>query len=220
MLPLLFLLSSLQPATPDTARLPALGIRLPQSTHVAKLPKIMLQLDNRGSFILGQGVSIYGLRLGVELVHRWRVGGGYYDMIAPLTVHPPSKSPLEVDIRFRYVSVFGEYVWLTTRHWELATPVQLGYTFTDAVRKNDNYVLSSAERHNWLGEVDVKAHYKFLDWAAVGAGAGYRTMLDPSPLVQHAFNAPIYIVQLKVFPVVLWKHWQHKEALFGQDAMP
>jgi hypothetical protein len=51
----------------------------------------------------------------------------------------------------------------------------------------------------WLAEPALAGHYQFNPWVGVGAGIGYRHMLDESEKETRDLNSPIYQVKLKIF---------------------
>lgn len=185
-------------------------------------PKLIYQLDNRGTFIVRQNIQLYGLRLGVELNKHWRLGFDYHDMIKPLVLPaPPGRDKGEIALNFRYASFWGEYVWLRTSRWEISTPLHIGYTFS-GIRKNSplHYNLNEHEKHNVLSDFSVRSQYKVYDWLGVGAGVGYRQMLDPNPIVQKMFDGPSYSLSVRVFLGKCWQKIRTHSRFFGKSAVP
>lgn len=185
-------------------------------------PKLIFQLDNRGTFIVRQNIQLYGLRLGVELNKHWRLGFDYHDMISPLILAaPPGRDKGDLALKFRYASFWGEYVWLRTSRWEISTPLHIGYTFA-GIRKNSplRYDLNEQEKHNILSDFSVRGQYKVYDWLGLGAGVGYRQMLDPNPIVQKMFDGPSYSFSVRVFLGKCWQKIRTRSRFFGKSAVP
>ena len=176
-------------------------------------PKIIIQMDNRGSFIRGQSVTIWGGKVGLE-VYPYRFGVGYYNLFKTLTVQlPPNKNATtaELGVEFSYVSVFLDRILLQNKRWELSTTANVGYSSIIIRHNISEQIFTTKERHSPLGELSIQGHYKFLPWAAIGVGAGYRVLFDTQNVVRKDFDAPIYTLKLKIFPMELMQSIQRKK---------
>ncbi len=185
-----------------------------QQSDSVVAPKIIIQMDNRGSFIGRQSVTIWGGKLGVEM-YPYRFGVGYYNLFKTLTVQlPPNHHSLaaELGLEFSYVSVFLDRILLQNKHWECSATANVGYSFITIQRNLPEQTLYTQERHSPLGELSIQGHYKFLHCAAIGVGAGYRMLFDTQNVVRKDFDAPIYTLKLKIFPLELYQSLQRKKA--------
>lgn len=176
--------------------------------------KVVFNFDNRNSFINDQRVQISGIKLGIEWKNRLRTGVGFY-FLSPETKHnapPPDdnvKIPIEARIRFSYFALYGEYVFIDHKRWELSAPVQFGlgtaeYYFPERDKMPKKRTIT-------LIEPSISAHYKIFPWIGVGVGAGYRQMLGNSNNIEHNLDAPIYYGKVKIFPGAIVQYFSRKK---------
>lgn len=113
-----------------------------------------------------------------------------------------SDNPDTVDaaLRFAYISPYIEYTFHKTKKWEISIPVQLGigaarYEYEDNagvfVRQKDRLVI--------MYEPAMTAQYRFISWAGIGAGVGYRLVFYGNNALKENFNSPVYILRFKIF---------------------
>ncbi len=172
-------------------------------------PHFIFNLDNRFTYLNNEFVTILGLRAGLEWRNRIRAGMGAYFLSTSLEARPPGISPdVPSDLEFRYASVFGEYILLKKARWEWSVPVQLGYGHTFYAYQNG---LKTDKVKVWFIEPSVAGHYKFNPYVGVGAGIGYRFMLDDPEKATRDLNAPIYQVKLKIFISEIYRYIRRKE---------
>ena len=192
------------------------------STVRAPHRKLVVQLDQRYSPLNGKLVGLYGVKLGVEWRGRLRAGlGGYF-----LSGGVPTRLPLPTpdargEIRFRYVTVYGEYVLIGTPRWELSTPTQLGFGTVFA-----SYNLPGGDRekspidHIWMVEPSLVGHMRVFKWIGLGAGAGYRQMLFLNDSAERELNGVILVGRVKLFLGDLYQIVRHRERLLSQPVAP
>ena len=176
-------------------------------------PKIIFKFDTRKSFIDNSNVTVFGWKLGVEFDKRIRIGGGYNGLTAK---HSPNLDKvyyaengvdtLNVGIlNFSYMCYFIDYVLIRKPKWEISYPIQIGigashYRYTDElsglIERDKGSVL--------LIETAITGHYKLTKWFGIGAGVGYRLMLQNNKGLDQKFNSPIYVFKFKLFlaPVI------------------
>lgn len=187
--------------------------------------KLVVQLDQRYSPLNGKLVGIYGLKLGVEWRGRWRAGlGGYFlSGGVPTRLPPPPNLPIGTveQLRFRYVTAYGEYVLIGTPRWELSTPTQIGFGTVFA-----SYHLPGGEHkkspidHIWMVEPSLVGHMRVFRWIGVGAGAGYRQMLFLNSSAERELSGLILIGRVKLFLGDLYKIVHGRERLLSQPRAP
>lgn len=181
--------------------------------------RLVFNFDTRNSFIRGEKVLTLGAKLGLELHESWRIGMGIYLMPRPLFVAMPERIGFESiktnnsqKILFNYFSVYTEYIWFKDRHWELSTPLALGF---GNVRTWDIDSTGFAFRplHRKLVlllEPSLSGHYKVFSWVGIGAGVGYRHILGTDGHLNTLdsrftknFDSLFWNIRLKLFPAEL-----------------
>ncbi|HEX8548265.1 MAG TPA: hypothetical protein VF691_14985 [Cytophagaceae bacterium] len=178
------------------------------SSNYARKNKVrfVFSFDGRKSFIGDQNVSIGGLRFGIQYKEKFRTGIGFYGADSPLigsksfNENTPKERRLRGKLNFGYSALCFEPIFYKNRKWELATPIILGVGNAKLTFYNpDSTIFSENEKPFSLLEVSGTVEYKFLKWAGVGAGVGYRTVFSDEKFIKRNFDAPIYIIKIKVF---------------------
>lgn len=165
--------------------------------------KLLFSFDSRNSFLLNQQAKMAGLRLGLELFDRYRVGLGWYGLRGHINL-PQEQRPNDMllqSLRFTYGTVFFEYVIYEDFKWEAVASFPFGRgTGTIDTISTVNHVLGQLR----AGDVNVIApsvggHYKLFYWLGVGSGVGYRFVIAPNQNVRQSLSAPFYVIKVKLF---------------------
>lgn len=183
-------------------------------THYVKnsKPTFALELDGRQSFFREIPVTIDGIRIGANYGNRVKFFIGAYwnrNKVArnfTINRYTLQERKIRQEVRMFYLSATAEYVFYTTKHWELAVPVQLGYgrgirTRFDAVTNNEIEKINTGFVPFEFG---FKAMYKITDWLNVSAGLGYRYALF-SNIVSDEFSAVHYTYGIGLSPIKILK---------------
>lgn len=186
--------------------------------------KFIAGLDNRNSLIEKNSTSFFGLRAGVEINGRGRVGLGFYFTNKGVYAQNQqwSKYPDQLfnsRTKFYYFSVFGEYVALKKIRWEISFPSHLGFGWA----KERYYQLPQTnfigkDRHFIsLVELSALVSFRTCRWFGLGAGLGYRFILNRNPLLRNSYNAPISMIRLKLYFNELYFLLKHKIAIKKEE---
>jgi hypothetical protein len=184
--------------------------------HVIKFAKPVFNFDSRYSFINHQQVQISGFKLGVEWIEKFRTGIGFYGLSTTLNkelevIKDPAER-LDGRFRFNYLALYGEYVLLSKRKWEVSFPLQFGLGMMSVETKDKRGLPRDSDRKPIaLTEPSITAHYKIFPWIGIGAGAGYRYMLSSQNKVEHSFDSPIYYIKAKIFVGEIYKSLSKKK---------
>lgn len=162
--------------------------------------RVMGKFEGRNAFVRTHHASFLGVRLGVEFKFPIRTGIGYYWMQTAIdsqlfdsSEHPNSGS--SAIPRMRYFMAYAEYTFWEEDGWSLAVPLQLGFGETFYRTDKDAHV---ANGFVMPLESGVEVSYRFVRWAGLGVGLGYRLMLLNNPLVKENFNSPYYQVRVQL----------------------
>lgn len=178
------------------------------STHTKrkiKKAKLYFALDASRSILSEPNVKFNGIKLGVELQEKHRLGLAIYGLSEPVRFKGKldrNEFPTATDtlfFNFNYLSVFYDYVWLRTKRWELTTPLHIGsgnieLSYRDTTGKNNMFLSRSAAMVGFGGS----AQFKIFRWFALGTGAGYRQMITRNENIGKSLNAPFYQFQVKI----------------------
>jgi len=195
---------------PDSTRLPVFARR-----------KLVVQVDSRYSIINSHFCVINGVKLGLEWRGRVRTGAAFYFLSSsiPTRLAPPNNASGDPDagLRFYNVALYGEYIVLENRRWEIGANLQGGLGTVRVVYNKEDSTRGPGPR-DFIGliEPSVAAQMRLFPWASLGAGAGWRQTLFVPPLVRHEISGPIFYVRAKILLGPLLKIVRNREPLFSQ----
>jgi len=98
-----------------------------------KKVKFLFVLDARRSFVLDKKTKFNGVKIGVSIKERHRLGLGFYGMQNPIRLpglqidkqeYPDASDTLLFN--FEYTTLFYQPVLFVNKRWEISTPHQLG----------------------------------------------------------------------------------------------
>lgn len=171
-----------------------------------KKPNLDLRSDSRHSFINQSGVSVFGVKGGIEFDRTLRFGLGFNILATKLTraitfnYEGVSSTTNDARLVFYHVSPYVEYVFYQKNRWEVSIPIQFGignsyYTYKtesgQRINSNKQFILSY--------EPAITAQYKIFKYFGPGLGVGYRLMIVDNSAVEESFNSPVYIFRFKIF---------------------
>ncbi len=171
---------------------------------VKKPPDLFLRFDAKNSFISNSGVKIWGLNIGLNYSDTFKYGLGLYGLSTPVKrdfyeTIAGCTDTINTELNYAYFSLFAEYVFYQTKHWEGSMPIQIGVGGTNF---SGNYNDSTYMYHPKLVmhyEATLTGHYKLLRYFAIGGGIGYRIMLIDNKPLNLQLTSPIYILKFKFF---------------------
>jgi hypothetical protein len=173
-------------------------------------PKLNVGLDSKRSFISNRDVKTLGLKASLDFDNRLRLGFGVYFLQSPfyrslsVTDYFGVEDTVRAKLDFVFMTSFVEYVFLSTKRWELSSPLALGIgdvVFRD-VGMRPQPVLTS--------ELGLQGSYKVFPWIGLGGGVGYRQILSGGKLIRENFNSPTYSFGLKFWFGYLYQKYFKK----------
>lgn len=174
------------------------------SEAMQKKPDFFLRFDSKNSFIANAGVKIWGLNAGMNHGDTFKYGVGLYGLSTPVkrdyfeTVNG-IEDTVHSSLDFTYFSLFGEYIFYQTRHWQASIPLQIGLGRSGFSGTLNDNTYNYHKKTVLLYEATLTGHYRFLRYFAIGAGIGYRIMLMDNKQLDLDLSSPIYILKLKFF---------------------
>lgn len=165
-------------------------------------PKIYAKIDGRDNFISSNHVKFFGVKVGLELDPRIKVGLGYN------WIYGPEKRPMyqgntlvgNKTLRYNYFSPYIEYNAVKQDPWEVIIPIQFGlgtakemiyHSLTEETTQSKGFVFTL--------EPGVLAQYRFNRFFGAGIGLGYRLVLHRGSDLITELNSPVYMGRLNVY---------------------
>jgi hypothetical protein len=180
------------------------------ATENKPLVKPIFNFDARYTLIDRKLVLLNGIKFGLEWKEKVRTGLGIYLLSTPfykeIGPFPETNGSVTGRLRFGYVAGYTEYVLYRSEKWEFSTPLQFGagplyYDYKNAAghsRRTDRQTI-------YLVEPSITGHYKFFYWLGIGAGAGYRQILNQPTQLNNDLDAPVFYIRGKLFLGELYK---------------
>ncbi len=170
--------------------------------------KFSFQLDNRFSSIRGNNITIFGAKAGIQYKNLTRFGIGGSFIINPVSFEYLNKklNVMETSkISFWYLSLFNDWILYKSNHWECFVTEQIGTGKPELKREINNETVSDVNIGLFVNEISGQVDYKVTNWIGLGAGFGYRNILNNDERFKAVFNAPIYIVKVIVYPETFFR---------------
>ena len=117
----------------------------------------------------------------------------------------------DAHLRLGYFTPYVDYAFYQRGPWEVRLPVQIGIgagsiIYKDAEGKNQKWARTGLI----LYEPAMTVQYRFLKYFGVGAGWGFRFVIQTGDKLGERLTAPIYILGLKVFFEDLWRDMEKR----------
>lgn len=176
--------------------------------NIPKKWKFAFQLDNRFSSIRNTDITIFGAKVGLQYKNLTRFGVGASFIVNPVTIEYFNKK-LKVQetnvLNFWYLSFFNDWILYKSNHWECFLTEQMGTGNPSLKREVNDEVVANINVRLLLNEISGQVNYKINNWIGVGAGIGYRNILNNNPQLKNNFDAPIYIAKIIIYPETIFK---------------
>ena len=171
-----------------------------------KKPILDLRSDSRHSFINQSGVSVFGVKGGIEFDRKLRFGLGFNILATELNsiiTYDYEGIPTTTDdarLVFYHITPYLEYVFYKQNRWEVSVPIQFGFGNSYYTYKTESGQRFNDKRKFILTyEPAITAQYKIFKYFGPGFGVGYRLMLIDNKAIKETFNSPVYIFRFKIF---------------------
>ncbi len=179
---------------------------IPEAPRTRIISNVVFQFDNRNERYDGLKARMNGLKLGIEFYKRIRMGfgfyanNGFYRLSNPLLEDSVTQSG-----HFTYSTFFTEVVFYRSFRWELSAIGALGGGNLEVRDLTLGPTLISAPKQMLHENVKVRdvalnAQFKIIPWLGVGAGVGYRNVLNiKDDYLKDTYSAPYLDFKLKIF---------------------
>jgi len=173
------------------------------SQEVPKKWKFAFQLDNRFSSIRDRNVTVFGLKVGLQYKKLTRIGIGSSFIVNPVYIdyfNKKIKTEETNKISFWYFSVFNDWILFKNKKWECFATEQIGFGRPNFTKEINNDIVSDINVNLYVNEISGQVNYKFTKCIGLGAGVGYRNLLNKKSALNTTFDAPIYIAKIIIYP--------------------
>jgi hypothetical protein len=189
------------------------------STALNEDGRTFLRFDAKNSFIANSQVKLWGVQLGYDHNNVVKYGLGFHNLSSTIKRDFYVKTggitdTINSQLNFAYFSLFGEYVFYDTKHWEGSLPIQIGFGGTNFIGSLNDSTYRFHEKFVMHYEAALTGHYRFWRYFALGGGIGYRIMIIDNKNLNMQLTNPIYMIKFKFFLGDLFKD---TKALFVND---
>jgi|JI61114BRNA_FD_contig_31_6845831_length_1144_multi_3_in_0_out_0_3 hypothetical protein len=185
-----------------------LSISVFSQDNEVKKWKFAFQFDNRFSSISKNDITIFGAKAGIQYKNSTRFGLGVSFITNPVTIQYFNKKTEKEEtntVNFWYISLFNDWILYKDKNWECFVTEQIGYGKPSFTREINDEIVSDVNVGLLVNEISGQAGYKINDWIGLGTGFGYRNLINRQANLKAAFNAPIYIVKIIIYPEVFFR---------------
>lgn len=146
--------------------------------HQPRILRLFLKVEDRYSYINSKPINMFGIMSGITLYEKHTLFGGYFfmdpfsdNLIPPLDAH----SNFQQFLNLWYGLIGYQYVVHKSRHWQLNTPITVGYgTYQVRVQNLADRTLKLNEGQVWPMSAGLQLIYKPLSWVGLTVSGGYR----------------------------------------------
>ncbi len=168
-----------------------------------KTYKLDFVFDGRNSFVDGSSVPVGGFRIGIEHERVNRIGIGFYgfsnDVERVDFVTPEDSLVGRANLDFSYASLYFERVLFFNPKWEWSGTVHVGTGRVNILGQNaeEKFTLVEEVPVNPL-EFSSSGYHHMSWWLSVGAGVGYRFMLNTPQEIRATYESVVYLAKVKI----------------------
>lgn len=161
------------------------------------------------SFISNQFAGVMNIKLGLDYSSIAKFGIAFNWIKKGMTKQTPNDNFDESKLYMRYISVFFEYTYFKTYHWEASIPAQIGIgnIFYKNTMTNAN-TISTQKKWFVLYEPITTIQYRFLKYFAAGGGIGYRLVIPTRVGGIDQFSSILFVVKSKIYFGEAWRDFK------------
>ncbi|HYG51436.1 MAG TPA: hypothetical protein VD905_11060 [Flavobacteriales bacterium] len=157
--------------------------------------------DSKITFISNEYAQVKSVKLGFDFGGKTKFGLGYNwykgDIVRTLG---GSGNPLHGNLKFRYLSIFTEYVYFLNDKWEATIPAQAGMGFMQYNKEFTKEKIPGAGGFFLTYEPASTLVFRFLKYFGAGLGIGYRlVILTGKNLLKENFQSPVLMIRTKIY---------------------
>jgi hypothetical protein len=155
-------------------------------------------LETRYGFINNELNRVDGVKFGIDYIGRLKLGMGlswmnsnYSKMIITKNFTDTSTNYL----KFAYLTIYANFVFYKTKHWQLSVPLQLWW------QKQNNFRYSERDSKYFLllYEPGINVQFKIFKWLGLGSDVAYRMVVKDNSSIVERISSPVYS-----FNILIW----------------
>ncbi|AND64081.1 hypothetical protein AX766_06485 [Flavobacterium covae] len=165
--------------------------------------RFIFQMDNRFSSLRGNHISILGTKIGFQYKNKFRFGLGSSFILSPVNITYVNKKTQAINdnkVSMWYGSLFTDWIFYKNPKWECFLTEQIGFGKPSFVREINDDIVRDTNISLYVNEISGQTNYRILKWLGLGAGVGYRAVLNSKAALKTTFDAPIYIGKVILYP--------------------
>jgi len=181
------------------------------SSSLKHKPTLYFNYGTQYGFVSNEISKIFFIKAGLDYNKTTKFGIGF-NWLRP---RPERVLQLAEGIKYGrlnmyYFSLFTEYTFYKTYHWEASIPAQIGIGWANYSYEENGSYQRLTSRPLVLYEPVMTLQYRFLKYFAAGGGIGYRLVLFKNRLSDEQFTSPVFVIKTKLYFGDLWKDVKKK----------
>lgn len=174
--------------------------------------------DSKITFITNRYAQVKSIKCGFDFgggKTKFGIGYNWYKGPIVRTFDGPEGSTLTANFKFRYASIFTEYLYFKNDKWEATIPAQVGVGIMQYNQEFTKNRIPGAGGVFLVYEPASTITYRFLRYFGIGVGLGYRLviMLGDNPQNEQ-LHSPVIMLRSKLYFDTLladFKGWRKKK---------
>ena len=83
---------------------------------------------------------------------------------------------------------------------QIIKPIIISPISSNFTKEINNDIVSNVDVNLYVNEISGQVNYKVTPYLGLGAGIGYRNLLNKKSVLNTTFDAPIYIAKIIIYP--------------------
>ena len=160
--------------------------------------------DGRLTLVSNAGAKLGGLRAGFEVNRVNRFGIGFYSFsngVNTTSLNEISSSIVSANLKLNYTSAYYERVLVFTKKYEWSSTIHFGVGNVSGSYTYANGSVGNYDAPVQLTELSTTLYRHLTYFMSVGGGIGYRQTRNAPEELLPIYNAPVFIVKLRIQPI-------------------
>ena len=166
------------------------------------LSTLSFRYDTRSSFIQPNSGRVSGLKVGLSINNKVKLGIGYSWLLFPLySLNYGNGTSLNANkLTLWYISPYLEYTFLNSKRWEFTMFSLLGSgrVLNDQIFEINNQFDKVEKSTMLVLEPYAFGIYKIVPWFGLGTGLGYRFIINLDEDIKN-LSSPTYVLKAKIY---------------------
>ena len=185
-------------------------------------PSLYGKFGTRNSFVDNYRALIFGVHIGLAYNGRMRLALGYNtlhssapffnDQVYYFNRSKNQTDSSEAQLKLRYLSVLGEYIYHDVSRWKFSIPLQFGFgqVSYQYLRQGEASPQKTNTRVAFIYEPGVSVEYKLMRWIGLSADIGFRFVVTDYKYLNERINSPTFAFKTFVYYGEMYKYFKEK----------